>query len=120
MKSIRIALLCVLAWILVFVLAACGGLEPVTMDNIPVFAGAQLTTNADYMTLSDAMMTALKDSGQLKSENLETRIYTAGKSTAWESVQQYYDTELAKANWMTNAKLAYNSPTVHGKGWIRG
>jgi hypothetical protein len=118
MKSFKIVSLLVLAFILLAALTACGSPEPLTMDNLPIYVGAQTTTNADYLTIASGMADAMKQ--EIKAESIETRTYTANKDTKWEDVEKYYDTELTKAGWKTDPQLVSNDPTVHGKGWIRG
>jgi len=120
MKSFKIVSLFVLACILLAALTACGSPAPLTMDNLPIYTGAQTTTNADYLAITTSMTDAMKQSGQIKAEGMETRTYTANKDTQWADVEKYYDAELSKAEWKTDPQLTSNDPTVHGKGWMRG
>jgi hypothetical protein len=120
MKLFKFVSLLVLALMLLTMLTACSGPEPLKMDNLPIYTGAKATDNADYLSITSGMTEAIKQSGEIKAEGLETRTYTASKDAKWEDVEKYYDAELAKADWKTDPQLTSNDPTVHGKGWIRG
>lgn len=92
-------------------LSACGGsAQPVTLNDVPVFAGAKefkpgesaigdtlaknMQTNA---TLTKAMGTGGK---------LEQKGFNLPQGTTWDAVQKYYDDKLKAAGWNTDATTA--------------
>lgn len=92
-------------------LSACGGsAQPVTLNDVPVFAGAKefkpgesaigdtlaknMQTNA---TLTKAMGTGGK---------LEQKGFNLPQGTTWDTVQKFYDDKLKAAGWNTDATTA--------------
>ncbi len=120
MKASRPALLLVIISLMLVALIACSPPAPVTMDSMPVPAGAQVTTNATYTQFQNVVVDGLKNSQDVKFDSLDSKLYTADKNTQWSDIEKFYDGELGKGNWKTDPKMSATNASVHGKGWIRG
>ncbi len=101
-------------------LIGCSPPPPVTMDSLPVVSGTQTTNNATYIQLQNTVVDGLKNSENVKIDNLDSRLYTLGKDSQWADIEKFYDGELGKDNWKTDPKLSASNASVHGKGWVRG
>ncbi|MBI3535999.1 MAG: hypothetical protein HY070_00320 [Chloroflexi bacterium] len=119
MKS-KLIVLFGLCAILALALSACGAPEPLKMENIPLYATAQTTTDAIFVNLSNVMTDAVKTAMGTKLSSIETKVYAAGKATKWDDVQKFYDEQLDKGGWKSDPTLTFNDPSVRGKGWLRG
>ena len=120
MKLDKLAVLSVLASLMLIAVIACSPPAPVTLDNIAVPSGAQPTTNSIYTQLQTAVVDGLKNSQDVKIENVDSRIYTAARDAQWSDIEKFYDGEMGKGDWKTDPKLTATNTSVHGKGWLRG
>ncbi len=120
MKALKLTLLLVIASLMLVALIACSPPPPVTMDSLPVPTGAQTSTNATYAQFQSAVIDGLKNSQDVKIDNLDSRLYTTDKNAQWTDIEKFYDGELGKGDWKTDPKLSASNSSVHGKGWMRG
>ncbi len=120
MKLDKFGVLSVLASLMLIALIACSPPAPVKMDSIAVPSGAQVTTNAIYTQLQSSVVDGLKNSQDVKIENVESRIYTTAKDAQWSDIEKFYDGQLGKGDWKTDPKMSATNTSVHGKGWLRG
>ena len=92
-------------------LSACGGsAQPVTLNDVPVFAGAKEfkpgesqigDTLAKNMQTNAALTKAIGTGGKL-----EQKGFSLPQGTTWDAVQKFYDDKLKAAGWNTDATTA--------------
>ncbi len=91
-------------------LAACGGAQPVTLNDVPVFAGAKEfkpgesqigDTLAKNMQTNASLTQAMGTGGKL-----EQKGFQLPDGTTWDQVQKFYDDKLKAAGWNTNSTAA--------------
>jgi hypothetical protein len=120
MKLLKYVSLLVLISFLIVPIAACGSTpEPLTMDNLPIYAGAQASTDENYVNIITTSADAFKQSVP-DVDKMESKTYVLPADTAWEAVDKYYEEQLTKDGWQTDPKFVANDPQVHVKAWIRG
>lgn len=92
-------------------MTACGGsAQPVTLNDIPAFAGAKEfkpgesaigDTLAKNMQTNAALTQAMGTGGKL-----EQKGFSLPDGTTWDQVQKFYDDMLKGAGWSTNSAAA--------------
>ena len=110
-----------LAALMFITIAACGAApEPVKVASLPIFAGSKPATDAAHLAVVDAMLTEMKKTPNLNVASVEHAAYSVPIDVKWEAVKAFYDPELVKGGFTTDAKLAFAQGPVSGQGWIRG
>jgi len=119
MKATRFFSFLALAALLLGMLSACSAPEPVTIDKLPVYSTAKVSTNADYVKIIQAGADQITNNKDVFT-GVETKVYAAPMATKWEDVSKSFDEQLSKDSWKTDSSLSYDESTVHVKAWTRG
>jgi hypothetical protein len=106
--------------ILVLLLAAlaCGGSDPVTMADIPVFTDA-VQMEAGQSTMADLVADSLQQTAGQEGISTETLIYGVPAGTTWDSIKSFYSGQLG-GDWTEDSELAESAEGFQTTGWTRG
>ena len=103
---------------LVLAALACGGSDPITMEEIAVYPGvAQM---ADGNIVAESMVESIRESAGDDAVDVDVRMYTLPNGTVWEEVKLFYTTETAAGDWSAAGDLTQETPFVNTIGWTRG
>jgi hypothetical protein len=97
----RISLAMVLALLMISVLTACGGgaPAPVTVSQLPLFAGATESTNEALTGALAAMTEAVKGQNKVTVKSVEGKTYDLPAGTTFDALVAFYKPALEKAGW---------------------
>ncbi len=109
----------ILVSFLLVALSGCSTLQPLAIESIPTYSKAQVLTEAKLLELVKDIDAELQ-SNNPDIQNIQTKSYTVEKDITWEEIEGYYNEELAKSDWKTDADLVYNDAQTNVRGWIRG
>lgn len=106
--------------ILVLVLAAlaCGGADPVTMDELGVFPGASPVEEGNLV--AESLAESIREGAGSEAVDVDVRTYRLPGGTAWEEVSLFYTSQTAGGDWTAAADLTQSSEFVSTLGWTRG
>jgi len=97
--SKRILFVMLMVLVLSVALTACGGdsapAAPVTFSQLPVFSGANVSTDSAMLAVAATINDAMKP--QVKS--IETKAYGVPAGTTWDAVKSFYSAALQKDGW---------------------
>ena len=109
--------LLVLVMLLCLPLAGCAS-EPATMDQIPVYPGAEPLEAGDH-DLADKVLEAMEASAEEQSLSTKFSLYGLPEDTTWEEIAAFYEAELAGTDWTRVSQLENESEVFKGMGWGR-
>lgn len=103
---------------LVLTALACGGANPVTIEEIGVFPGATPADDGDLV--ADSLAESIKQGAGQEAVDVEVRVYRLPEGTAWEQVSLFYTSELAGGDWSPQDDLIQQNEFISTMGWSRG
>jgi hypothetical protein len=118
MKRLRTIGLLVLSVVVLMLTVACGGGEPVTMSEVPVYPNAEpMAAGENSMAdmLSETLSGAVGE--QLSSE---INLYRLPADADWPAIEEFYTNELADTDWEAAEELAQQNEAINVTGWSRG
>lgn len=103
---------------IVYVLAACGGSSPVTLDAIPLPPNAtQLEAGSN--PLAETMADGFRDSMGPQGDKVEVQLYSLPADADWGAIKNFYEQEI-KDDWQTEAQFVQDTEAFKTVGWTRG
>ena len=118
MRIPRTALLVLVISVLTVVIAACSSNAPATLQDIPVYAGAQ-PAEAGSNFVTDAMVKAIEDSVAGQNLTSQINLYELPEGTQWTDVKQFY-TDQVGDDWKASSDLTQEADVINIIGWQRG
>lgn len=103
MKNVKMLLLIVLCSGMP-ILAACGGAEPVSISELPVYPNA-IALQAGESTIADTLVTNVEQNESLQEAmggigtQIEQKGFQLPEGTSWEDVVQFYSEALEAQGW---------------------
>jgi hypothetical protein len=106
--------------LLVLMLAAlaCGGSEPITVADVPVFEGAN-PIKEGQSTVAEAVVTALESSADQEGVTAEATVYSVPDGKTWDDIKNFYGSQLG-SEWKADDQLTQTEEGFNTAGWTRG
>ncbi|MGD8488851.1 MAG: hypothetical protein PVJ23_10320 [Anaerolineae bacterium] len=111
----RVLLLVVLVSVL---LAGCGT-EPVPASSIPVYPGADAIAHGEN-EMVDQLAEIIQESAGDEGVGVEINLYRLPEGAAWTDVKAFYQNEIAGEEWVLEQNLSNESDVFSTIGWSRG
>jgi hypothetical protein len=103
---------------LVLAALACGGSDPVTMEEITAYPG--VSEIEDGNIVAETLAESIRESAGSEAIDVEIRMYNLPEGTTWEDVRLFYTTETGTGDWSDAADLTQETEFVSTMGWTRG
>lgn len=97
---------------------ACGGRDPITMADVPVYEGA-VALESGQNTVAEAVIEALKETAGQEGVTAVTEVYGVPAGTTWDGIKSFYDSNLGD-EWKEDAQLTQSQEGFNTAGWTRG
>jgi hypothetical protein len=107
-----------LALLVLLLIAACGA-QPIAIDQVPVYPGAQPMERGQN-TLADSVADAMRQSAGEQGLNTQFRFFALPGGTTWDDVKGFYSDEMASAGWTPESALNVEGGAFQAIGWSRG
>jgi hypothetical protein len=117
-KTMRTISKASLALFVLLLVAACGA-QPIAVDQVPVYPGAQPMERGQN-TLADSVADAMRQSAGEQSLNAQFRFFALPGGTTWDNVKSFYSDELTKAGWSPESAMDIQGGAFQAVGWSRG
>jgi hypothetical protein len=99
-------------------ITACGT-EPVSLDDVPVYPGAEAMDRGQN-EFADQMVDAIKESSGKENVDTDLKLYSLPPEATWSDVASFYSAELADGDWGAQQDLTEESEIFSSLGWTRG
>jgi hypothetical protein len=105
--------------ILVLMLVAGCGTEPVPISDIAIYPGATLM-EVGQNTMADELAETIRTSAGAEGVSVEVNLYSLPEGTTWEDVKSFYDDEIGGTDWTPESDLTTETDFFSTIGWSRG
>jgi hypothetical protein len=105
--------------VLVLLLVVACGVQPILIDDLPIYAGAT-ALQPGQNSLADSLVTTMKQSAGEQGLNAEFRLFSLPAGTTWDDVQQFYSQEMARLKWKAEPTMSVEGEGFQAVGWSQG
>ncbi len=118
MKTLKIFAMAALLVMAVLMLAACGGSQPATLSDVPVYPNTtELKPGQNPM--ADSLAQNVSTAAGM-GQKLDQKMYTLPKDSKWDDIKGFYSGKLTGAGWQAISVPSIPNPTFQMTIFKRG
>ena len=103
---------------LLLALSACGGMQPVTIEQVPIYEGTDPVKDSNI--IAETIARTIVDSAEQEAVDVEIRKYRLPENTSWQEMRSFYLPIFENSDWEAVEDLLRETDFVSTLAWRRG